>query len=178
MYNHNPQKYARVEGERRFLLKTFPEGFDPEISTLRIIDHYIAGTRLRLHRMESTSGGKLIFKLGQKYRRPGQKAYQRIMTNIYMTEIEYQTLAVLSGSSIIKRRYPYQYAGNDYSIDVFEANLDGLILMEIESLPDRDIHSLPIPGFTAREVTDDLLFTSRNLAELSREEFQRWLSSW
>ena len=100
------------------------------------------------------------------------------MTNIYLTEVEYQSLAVLGGSSIIKRRYPYQYAGNDYSINVFEANLDGLILMEIESLPDREISLSPIPEFVAREVTDDLLFTGGNLAELSREEFQRWLSSW
>jgi CYTH domain-containing protein len=174
---YHPLKYARVEQERRFLLKTFPEDFNPDNPFLRIIDHYISGTRLRLRRMESPSGESLVFKLGQKYQASGQKAHQRTMTNIYLTEGEYQTLAVIGGSSIIKRRYPYRYAGDDYSLDVFEGKLGGLILMEIESLPDRDISSLLIPEFAVKEVTDDPFFTGGVLAELSGEGFQQWLAS-
>ena len=178
MSTYNSLKYARVESERRFLLKAFPDGLDPEESFLRIIDHYLGGTRLRLRRMEYPSGEIHAYKLGQKFRTAGQKAHQRTMTNLYLSEIEYQTLAVLGGSSLTKRRYPYRYAGNDYSIDVFEGNLDRLILMEIESRPEINITSLPIPAFADREVTGDPLFTGGKLAELSPEEFQQWKDSW
>lgn len=171
---YQPLKYARVEQERRFLLKTLPEDLDPEKVFFRIIDQYISGTRLRLRRIESPLGEILVYKFGQKYQTADQKAHQTMMTNMYLTEMEYQALARLGGATISKRRYRYDYAGNDYAIDVFEGNLEGLILMEIESQSDNDITLLPIPAIAAREVTDDPLFRGGELAKLSKEEFRQW----
>jgi len=61
-------KYAKIEQERRFLLRSMPEDMPGDEDFIRIIDRYIPGTRLRLRRMESPLGDALIFKLGQKYR--------------------------------------------------------------------------------------------------------------
>lgn len=144
----------------------------------RIIDRYIPGTRLRLRRIESPSGETLVFKLGQKYRTPDLDAHQTLMTNFYLDEAEYQVLTPLGGSTITKRRYRYHHAGFDYSLDVFEGNLNGLVLAEIESHSEVDISPLPVPEFATREVTDDPLFTGGKLAELSQDEFQAWLATW
>jgi len=176
-YMNHPLKYARIEAERRFLLNKFPDDLSAEEPFHRIIDRCIPGTRLRLRRIESPSGETLVSKLGQKYKTPELDAHQTLMTNFYMDETEYQILTTLGGSTIIKRRYRYHYAGNDYSIDVFEGNLLGLVLAEIESHSEVDISPLPVPEFAIREVTGDPLFTGGELAELSQGEFQGWLAS-
>lgn len=175
---NRPLKYARIEAERRFLLNKIPDTLSVEEPFHRIIDRYIPGTRLRLRRIESPSGETLVFKLGQKYQAPDLDAHQTLMTNIYLDEAEYDAMAALCGSTIIKHRYPYHYAGNDYSIDVFEGNLLGLVLAEIESHSENDISTLPVPEFAVREVTGDPQFTGGELAKLSQDEFQRWLALW
>ena len=93
-------------------------------------------------------------------------------------EEEYEAMVALGDSTIIKRRYRYHYAGQDYSIDAFEGHLSGLVLAEIESQSESDISTLPVPEFAIREVTNDPLFTGGKLAELSQDEFQAWLATW
>ena len=89
--SNNSLKYARIEEERRFLLKSIPEELLEVDEFIRIIDGYIPGTRLRLRRMVSPHGNTLALKLGQKYRPVDFEAHQTIMTNLYLNEIEYGT---------------------------------------------------------------------------------------
>lgn len=171
-----PLKYARIEEERRFLLRSIPPELQLGDSFVRIFDQYIPGTRLRLRRIESAAGQAMAYKFGQKYRAADQAAHQAIMTNIYLDEAEYKTLQALGGRSLTKRRYAYHFQGQDYSIDVFEGRLGGLVLAEIEGQEHVDIASLPLPGFALREVTGDPQFTGGELARLSAGEFQTWLA--
>lgn len=173
----NPQKYARVEEERRFLLEKLPSDLEVDRYS-RIVDHYLVDTRLRLRRIESASGEVLVSKFGQKFRSKQQSAHQTMMTNIYLDGAEYRTLARLGGDKLVKRRYLYRHGGLQYSIDVFEGPLDGLILAEIEKQADMDISSLPLPPFAVREVTDDPHFNGGMLSKLSKDEFKRWVKSW
>ena len=158
-------------------MREIPEELNVEDSYLRIIDLYITNARLRLRRIESPAGQILVRKLGQKYHSSGQDTIQRTMTTIYLNEIEYNTLASLNGSSIIKRRYTYSYAGYLTSIDVFEGHLSGLLMLELQLQAEEDINSLPVPEFAVREVTDEPFFTGGELAKLTKEEFQRWFLS-
>jgi CYTH domain-containing protein len=175
--NDNPLKYARIEEERRYLLERLPDDLPPDNLHLWIIDRYIPGTRLRLRRIESPSGETLALKFGQKYQAPQQPASQKYMTNLYLTETEYQVLSSLGGLTLVKRRYPYLFAGRKYSIDAFEGHLAGLILAEIQSAPGSEIGSITTPAFAAREVTDDPFFNGGSLAALTRDAFQQWLKS-
>jgi CYTH domain-containing protein len=180
VFFHDPNislKYARIEEERRFLLKSVPEELRGVDEFIRIIDGYIPGTRLRLRRMVSPHGNTLALKLGQKYRPVDFEAHQTIMTNLYLNETEYGVLKTLGGSLIYKRRYPYGYQGQKYVVDVFEGKLAGLILAEIEGRPGVDLANLFIPGFALREVTGDPFFSGANLVELSEVEFQAWLTA-
>jgi CYTH domain-containing protein len=173
----NPEKYAHVEEERRFLLDKLPDDLDITAFS-RIVDYYLVGTSLRLRRIESSAGEVIVYKFGQKFRAAEHAPHQTMMTNIYLDEAEYLTLARLGGAQLTKRRYRYEHADLDYSIDVFEDHLEGLILAEIEGDPGREITHLPIPPFVVREVTDDLKFTGGVLVELSEDDFQRWMKIW
>ncbi len=126
--------------------------------------------------MESPQGSTLALKLGQKFRPADFEAHQTIMTNLYLNEAEYEVLRTLGGSHIYKRRYPFDYEGQKYAIDVFEAALAGLILAEIEGRTGVDLAHLPTPDLAIREVTGDPFFSGANLADLEETEFQAWLA--
>lgn len=176
--NPPPLKYARIEEERRFVLDSIPEELREKETFVRIQDHYIPGTRLRLRRIESESGDPLVYKFGQKFSTPELESHQTIMTNFYLNAAEYRTLKELGGLKITKRRYHYQKEGVDYSIDVYEGNLSGLIMAEVESCGEWQVSRLPIPSFAIREVTGDLQFTGGELAKLSQVEFQHRMEGW
>ena len=57
-------KYARIERERRFLVRRFPER-QLILGVRRIMDRYIEGTNLRL-REQNDEGQPTVFKLTQK----------------------------------------------------------------------------------------------------------------
>lgn len=166
-------KYARIEYERCFLLDDLPSDLGEEYH--RITDTYISQTRMRLRRMEKPDGEFVVAKLGQKYREDGQSEFERTITSIYLNEEEYPVFAELAGEKIVKRRYRYLFEGQKYSVDVFEGNLKGLVLCDVEGESSEQIQSLTMPPFAAKEVTDENFFSGANLAKLSRDEFQVWI---
>jgi hypothetical protein len=114
-------KYARVERERRFLLAR-PPLTSTAAASRRITDRYLAGTRLRLRRAESTHCGACEFKLTQKVpaQRPGH--VQGLITNIYLSQAEYELLACLPAATLSKTRLSVPPLG----IDVFDPPLHGV----------------------------------------------------
>lgn len=167
--------YARVETERRVLLKRLPDDLSDNAPYVRIVDRYIHGTRLRLRRFESPDGEVVKWKLGQKFREAGQPPEETMMTTMYLNEAEYDRLSVLEGNQIVKRRYRHCHEDRDFTLDIFEGHLAGLILMEIEWSPDSQDLSIPDLPYIERDVTDDPFFSGGNLATLSVEDFQKWL---
>ena len=168
-------KYARIERERRFLLRRLPDGIDPHRRFRRITDIYIPNTRLRLRRVESDDGLKKEWKLTQKYRDGDSPPFQTVITNIYLSEAEYETLARLGGAILRKRRYQMDHDGRRFAIDVFEGELEGIILAEVEGATDDEIENLSVPPFAVQDVTGVEFFTGGRLACATREEVQREL---
>jgi CYTH domain-containing protein len=161
-------KYAQIEYERRFLLRQLPSDLQYE-QFIQITDVYIPYTRLRLRKMASPSGGIPALKLTQKYSRSDLPASQTIITNFYLNEVEFDTLAGLSGRSISKQRYTYHHAGHRWSLDVFQGPLHGLILAEVEAQSAEALAQIPMPSFALKEVTGDLRFTGGVLIEATTE---------
>ena len=162
-------KYARVERERRFLLDGFPTKADV-VRIRRITDHYIDGTSLRL-RKQTEDDGRTVFKLTQKIPEPGPGAQQGFITNMYIDENEFRVLAQLSARQLTKTRHSVP----PFGIDVFEGELEGLVLAEIEFASTLDTDVLTIPSFVVREVSTDNRFTGGRLARSSPQEIRAWL---
>ena len=171
-------KYACLELERRYLLRELPSDLAEQANGWLIVDRYIVNTRLRLRRMTEMESGMTMFKFGQKYRASSQSGVETTMTNIYLDEKEYHSLSKLEAREIVKRRYRYVNGGLEYGLDVFEGELKGLILAEIECETEQECERLQTPSFSLREVTDDIFFTGGFLSKLTREEFEAGLAKW
>lgn len=165
-------KYACLELERRYLLRELPAGLEAHRAAWLITDRYITGTRLRLRRMEGIPDGPTMLKLGQKYRASNQGWGETTMTNLYLEEHEYDRLCTLDAQQLVKRRYRVTFDGRDYSIDVFEGKLAGLILAETECETVQAFHGLQPPPFALKDVTADPSFTGGNLAALTKKAFE------
>jgi len=169
-------KYACLEVECRYLLNKIPEDLLDMPKGWLITDRYFPNTRLRLRHMQSLSGDEQIYKLTQKYRSETQNAYETIITNMYLTEAEYNHFEALEAKILKKKRYPYSLPDFSLSIDVFEGRHQGLILAEREVEQKAGVVELVLPSFVLKDITEDPFFTGGNLVSMTDEEFQQGLS--
>ena len=147
-------KYSYVEREYRYLVQTLPQGLE-NCSYVDIEDLYIENTTMRLRCMRKENGELRDLKLTQKFVEPGAPPTERVITTMYFTEDEYAYLrSVFTGAWLRKRRYEYMFENRQYGIDVFDGELKGLVLAEIETREE-----LILPEFAVRDVTDDIRFT-------------------
>ena len=170
-------RYARIERERRYLLKDLPEGLTRASPHVQITDNYITGTRLRLRKMREPQTNKWTVKFTQKFAPNAGDLSRTIITNTYLTAAEAEVLAVFEANEIRKNRYPYEFAGRKFSIDMFLGDLFGLVLAEISFETDEELDSFPPPPFVEEDVTNNKLFTGGNLSVATfaevREEWMR-----
>jgi len=163
-------KYALVERERKFLLQELPEPLTRASRHIQIWDNYITNTRLRLRKIRVPESRKYILKLTQKFAPEAEDLSRTIITNTYLSPTEYAVLAIFEGNEIRKNRYPYEFEGRTYSIDVFLGGLWGLMLAETSFETDEEMLSFTPPPFAFMEVTNDETFTGGNLVDLTFEE--------
>ena len=169
-------KYACLEVECRYLLKKIPEGLLDSLKGWLITDRYFPRTRLRLRHMQALSGDEHIYKLTQKYRSEAQNAYEATITNMYLTEAEYNHFEALEAKILKKKRHPYVLSNLSLSIDIFEGRHQGLILAEREVEKKEEASESTPPSFLLKDVTNDPFFTGGNLVAMTDEEFQEGLS--
>jgi CYTH domain-containing protein len=165
-------KYARVERERRYLLQDLPEGLTRADPHLQITDNYITGTRLRLRKVREPRSNKWTVKFTQKFAPNPEDPSRTIITNTYLNALEAEILSVFDTNEIRKNRYPFQYEGRKFSIDMFLGDLFGLVLAEVSFDTDEDLDSYPRPPFAIADVTNNDLFTGGRLSELTFEKIR------
>ncbi|HZF32075.1 MAG TPA: hypothetical protein VE907_23355 [Gammaproteobacteria bacterium] len=155
-------KYALVEIERRWLADL--AAVDGLISHpfREIDDLYVAESRLRLRRVTGPAA-EVTFKLGKKYGWCGP--FSEPITNVYLTEREYQRLSSLPGERTRKRRY--ELSGG--SLDVYLEPVGGIAVFEIEFRDERSAEIYQPPSFAIREITHDTAFTGAALARIGAQ---------
>src|SRR5918996_6007787 len=134
-------KYARVERERRYLLQDLPEGLTRVDPHLQITDNYITGTRLRLRKVREPKTNKWTVKFTQKFAPDPLDLSRTIITNTYLNALEADTMSIFNSNEIRKNRYPFQFAGRNFSIDMFLGELFGLVLAEVSFDTDEELDS-------------------------------------
>ena len=170
--NNSYGKYARTERERRFLLRDLPPPLTRASEHVQIWDNYITGTRLRLRRIRVPRTKEQIWKLTQKYA-PDPPDYSRtVITNLYLSPVEYEVLSVFQGNEIRKNRYRFEHEGRAYSIDIFLGALWGLVLAETSFETDEEMRAFALPSFAAHDVSDDEMFTGARLVELTIDDLR------
>jgi hypothetical protein len=163
-------KYAKLENERRFLVRDPPDlSGDPG----RLIeDLYLDAGRLRMRALTHPDG-RCEFKFCKKYQSDDPASGP--IVNIYLTAAEYDGLAVLPGRPLRKRRHRVAWGERGFGVDVFEGALAGLILCEAEAESAAAIKTLAFPPWAGREVTADSFFAGGNLSRVTADELKRRL---
>lgn len=171
-------KYARVERERRYLLRDLPEGVTRADPHLQITDNYMTGTRLRLRKVREPRTNKWIVKFTQKVA-PNPQDYSRtIITNTYLNALEADVLStVFNSNEIRKNRYHFDCEGRKFAIDMFLGDLFGLVLAEVSFETDEDLDQFPKPPFALVDVTNEEMFTGGRLCELTFSEVRTEISN-
>ena len=161
-------KYARLERERRYLLRDLPEGMNRADPHLQITDNYVTGSRLRLRKVREPRTNKWTVKFTQKFAPNPNDLSRTIITNTYLNALEADVLSTIFDSNEIrKNRYPFEFDGRDFSIDMFLGDLFGLVLAEVSFKTDEELDTFPKPLFALAEVTNEELFTGGRLCDLT-----------
>jgi CYTH domain-containing protein len=129
-----------------------------------------------LRKVREPQTNKWIVKFTQKFAPNAADLSRTIITNTYLTAAEAEALALFEANEIRKNRYPYEFAGRKFSIDMFLGDLLGLILAETDFDTDEELDSFPPPPFVVEEVTQNKLFTGGSLSVSTFAEVrEEWL---
>lgn len=168
-------KYSKLENERRYLVALPDELGLERMAFIQIEDIYIADSRLRLRAATDSISNVTTHKFCKKYLSDDRVSGP--IVNIYVSAEEHAMLKQLPGAVLRKRRYHIEHEGHRFGVDVFQGDLTGLILCEIE-MPTRDqVCALRFPPWAIREVTDDPFFTGGNLCRIDPSELHDKLST-
>lgn len=171
-----PERYTRPEYERRFLVspssrwRELVEPYSKEFDDL-----YIRRTHLRLRTLSDSATGREFIKLTKKLE--SESPYVQLTGSIPLSPMEYEFVAALEGDRIRKVRYYHFYRGNVFSIDVFQEELAGLVLCEVETADVEELMRIDLPPYATVEVTEDPFFAGGNLCRTSRTELTRKLET-
>lgn len=138
-------------------------------------DKYLRNSRLRLRVLTDSDTGRRIIKLTKKLE--SDSPYFQTISRILLSPGEYEIFDTLPGDRLRKTRHYHVHQGRVFSIDVFEGELDGLILCETEAEGLEELMSIQPPAYVRHEVTEDPFFTGGNLCRTTRAELLRKLSS-
>ena len=160
-------RYARVERERRYLLRDLPEGMTRADPHLQITDNYITGTRLRIRKVREPRSNKWTVKFTQKFAPDPDDLSRTIITNTYLNALEAEVFATYNTNEIRKNRYAFEFEARKFSVDMFLGDLFGLVLAEVSFETDEELDNFPKPPFAVVDVTNEPLFTGGRLCELT-----------
>jgi CYTH domain-containing protein len=149
-------KYSLLEIERRWLVAPHVLSILEGQPHYQIKDLYVDGTELRLRRI-SDLNGEAVFKLCKKYGKAS--SLSQPITNLYLSEEEYQTLAQLGGKVVRKRRYAV--AGG--SVDVYDGT-PVISVFEVEFGTEEEAERYEPPSFVSEEITHDESYTGAALS--------------
>src|SRR6185369_14968047 len=168
-------KYARVERERRYLLPDLPEGLTRADPHLQITDNYITGTRLRLRKVRDPRTNKWTVKFTQKFAPDAEDLSRTTITNTYLNALEAEMMSLFNANEIRKIRYPFDFEGRRFAVDMFLGDLFGLVLAEVSFDTDQELDSFPKPAFAIADVTNDPVFAGGTLSQLTFADVKRHL---
>jgi CYTH domain-containing protein len=158
----NAPKYSRPEIERRWLVVKEDLPNLSELEKWEVTDHYLVNTRLRLRKMVSPeSRNATQYKLCKKYGK--SSTISEPITNIYLTEDEYNKFSEIEAHVIQKAKYTYEFQGHSFSINTF-LNSE-IITIEAEFESEDQANECPLPLFAGEDVSSSVEYESASIAK-------------
>jgi CYTH domain-containing protein len=141
-----------IEREKTFLAKYLPDGLGT-CRQLELLDVYLPISskhpKLRIRKR----GDKL--EITKKTLLNPDDASTQVEQTIALSVDEFDELSKINGKRIRKIRYYYDYNGRCVEFDVFQDDLKGLVLVDVEFETSEEQHKFTIPNFCLTEVTQE-----------------------
>lgn len=169
-------KYPRIEYERRFLVSLQADWRDLiESYSKTFEDKYLQDTRLRLRILTDSDTGRRLLKLTKKAE--SASPYFQTISRILLSPSEHALFDSLPGYRLRKVRHYHYDRGRVFSLDVFEGELEGLVLCETEAEGLDELMAIEPPVYAQCEVTEDTFFTGGNLCRMTRADLLHKLAT-
>jgi len=162
------------ELELTYLVKKVPDGLF-ESPAKRIVDHYIP--------LESNHPTLRLRKNGEKMELTKKEpisdgdSSRQLEETIPLTADEYAAIAKIPAKKVSKMRYYFPYQGRTIEVDVFDEDLAGLILADVEFEEQDEKENFKMPEFCLIEVTQDKNLAGGMLAGKSFADLQEHLAA-
>jgi adenylate cyclase len=144
-----------IELEKTYLIKKLPPDLD-KFPHKEIMDMYIpaqaAHPALRLRK----KGDKL--EMTKKQPIIGTDSSEQEEHTIKLNKGEFDSLIHADGKKVHKTRYDYVYKGHKAEVDIFEDDLEGLVLVDFEFTDSKEKEAFKTPDFCLIDVTQDKTF--------------------
>lgn len=163
---------ASIEIELTFLAKYIP----PEVLSTtpqQLVDIYIPEQvdfpRLRLRQADNN------YEMTKKTLVENDDFSTHHENTILLDQEEYEALTVVSSRKIEKKRFRIACGKHEAEIDVFEGDLEGLVLIDFEFETIEDKAAFKPPGYCLADVTQQQLILGSHLAGKSFEDIKKVL---
>lgn len=158
------------EFELTYLVKNLPGNFSAQTKSKEILDIYLPAT--------SEHSTLRVRKLGDRYeitkKEPvsGTDSSHQNENTIPLTKDEFEELSVLQGKRIRKIRYYHDEDGTSFEIDVFQDNLFGLVLVDVEFSSNEEKAMFTPPEWFGADVTQEKFVAGGVLCGKSLKDIQ------
>jgi CYTH domain-containing protein len=112
-------------------------------------------------------------KFTQKFAPDAEDLSRTTITNTYLNALEAEMMSVFNANEIRKNRYPFDFEGRRFAVDMFLGDLFGLVLAEVSFDTDQELDSFPKPAFAIADVTNDPVFAGGTLSQLTFADVKR-----
>lgn len=164
-----------IELERTYLLKTIPKDLTKS-NFKEIIDIYIPKNSnhpvLRIRK----NGNK--YEMTKKQPVHGKDSSKQEEQTIILSSEEFESLNNIDGKKVHKIRYNYEYNNKVLEVDVFQEELQGLILVDVEFENEEDMASFEMPDFCLIEVTQEKTFAGGMICGKSYIDIEKKLNEY
>ena len=165
-----------IEIEKTYLAKTIPKDLDLENFSL-IKDSYFeimdGLNRIRIREKDDLIKKKKKSPLDKNELNHGLNKEETIV----LTQKELENFKLIPTQDIIKKRYYYEKDNLVFEIDIFEENLKGLIMVDVEFASQEEFENFKMPDFCLCDVTQDDEIAGNKLIGKSYEDLQNYLKS-
>lgn len=158
-----------IELERTFLVKEIPAGLKG-CKHVEICDLYIPQKEghpiLRIRKKGDH------YEITKKTPVEGRDSSCQYEHTIMLSKEEFDVLNRAEGRKVRKLRYLYPYGGNIAEIGIFQDELRGLVLADLEFKSIKEKDDFKMPEFCLADVTQDLPFAGGFLAGMKYDELK------
>lgn len=140
------------EFELTYLARSLPETLF-SFPSIEILDIYIPASvdhaTLRIRKRSE------VYEITKKQPVQGNDSSHQIENTIPLTKAEFEELSQIQGKRVRKIRYQYSEANIEYEVDVFQDDLKGLVLIDVEFNSHEEKNEYAPPNWLLADVTQE-----------------------